>query len=428
MSSARGTPRYVEVIGPVPMGPHLMGPHEAVVPALQPAPSVQPREGRRGSSGIIPLHPPVPAPAYSPIPSAPAAPSVPRAPRKPGVPLDRRPWRVMVVSASPGAAPRSFAVARWQARTVVALLALLTILSAGFVAAVVVAVRSPDLFTESVDVQALRAELAATQDSLALLREGGAAEEGSGDAGEAPAPAAAAPAPAVASPAPAAARPVAKPAADRPKPLSARPARTPVRDMSALLSMPRSLEDLPVIGALASGFSRARRHPLLHLTRPHLGVDVAAPRGTRVSAPAPGRVIFVGRKIGFGLVVELDHGQGITTRYAHLRSSAVQAGEQVTKGEAIAAVGTSGVTTGPHLHYEVLVHGKQVDPLRFRFSQNEPAAAAVVAAPVAASVPVLVVPPPPPANPVGSGGPAGPVNGTALHEAPPSTTTSPSPR
>ena len=127
---------------------------------------------------------------------------------------------------------------------------------------------------------------------------------------------------------------------------------------------------------MVSGFSHARRHPLLHRVRPHLGVDLAAPRGTRVSAPAAGVVIHVGHRLGFGLVVELDHGAGVVTRYAHLRSAAVQEGETVRRGEAIAAVGTSGVTTGPHLHYEVMVHGRQVDPLRVRFGRAEASAEA----------------------------------------------------
>jgi murein DD-endopeptidase MepM/ murein hydrolase activator NlpD len=254
-------------------------------------------------------------------------------------------------------------------------------LALGFVTAVVVAVKAPDLFTEGADVGALRAELAAAQDSLAIMRASlsavNAAE--SGDlAPEGPAPTSP---PGSVTPAgiatpPVAAAPIAAPKApvERPKPLRARTSRARAggAEEGLLASMPRSISELPVIGALVSGFSRARRHPLLHVTRPHLGVDVAAPRGTRVSAPAPGRVRFVGRRIGFGLVVELDHGDGVTTRYAHLRSAAVEAGEQVTKGEAIAAVGTSGVTTGPHLHYEVLVHGRQVDPLRYRFAGAEP--------------------------------------------------------
>jgi murein DD-endopeptidase MepM/ murein hydrolase activator NlpD len=129
------------------------------------------------------------------------------------------------------------------------------------------------------------------------------------------------------------------------------------------------IENLPVIGAIASRFSRARRHPLLHIVRPPLGVDVAAPRGTQITAPAPGRVSFVGRKFGFGLVIEIVHGNGVKTRYAHCGRALVALGAQVARGMPIATVGTSGLSTGPHLHYEVLVNGRQVDPLRFRMPQ-----------------------------------------------------------
>lgn len=413
MTSARRTPRYVGIIGAEPMGPHpmgpqLMGPHPAVKPAEDPQPAVVPSASpaRRNSSGIIPLHrehpgrytpdsdraptPPLGMPRIVPAgePVLPAAPAAPRGPRRRVVPVDRRPWRVMIVPASPAAAPRSFNVSRWQARTVLVMLALLATLASAFVASVVVAVRSPELFGESAEAEELRAELAVVRDSLALSR--AALAEGESDgSGDADSAATLVPAPipeAAAIPVPE--RPHAAP--ERPKPFAAR--SHGAHESSVLSLVPRSLADLPVIGALASGFSLARRHPILHRVRPHLGVDLAAPRGTRVSAPAPGRVSFVGRKLGFGLVVELDHGQGITTRYAHLRSSAVEVGENVTKGEAIAAVGTSGITTGPHLHYEVLVHGRQVDPLRFRWAQPElpggvvsvGAAAAAAAAPAPA--------------------------------------------
>jgi murein DD-endopeptidase MepM/ murein hydrolase activator NlpD len=136
-----------------------------------------------------------------------------------------------------------------------------------------------------------------------------------------------------------------------------------------------------VIGAIASRFSRARRHPILHIIRPHLGIDVAAARGTKVVAPAPGRVSFVGRKFGFGLVVEIDHGSGIVTRYAHCGSALVSAGAHVERGVPIATVGMSGLSTGPHLHYEVLVNGRQVDPLRVKLPQPADSAAARPAAP-----------------------------------------------
>jgi murein DD-endopeptidase MepM/ murein hydrolase activator NlpD len=125
-------------------------------------------------------------------------------------------------------------------------------------------------------------------------------------------------------------------------------------------------DGLPVEGLIASGFSRSRWHPLLHVVRPHLGVDVSAPSGTPIRAPAAGRVSFVGRRLAFGLVVEIQHSAGITTRYAHLRRALVAIGTQVAVGTPIAQVGSSGMSTGPHLHYEVLVGGHQVDPLHFK--------------------------------------------------------------
>jgi murein DD-endopeptidase MepM/ murein hydrolase activator NlpD len=150
---------------------------------------------------------------------------------------------------------------------------------------------------------------------------------------------------------------------------------------------PRSLDGLPVIGVIASGFSRSRRHPVLHIRRPHLGLDVAAPRGTPVTAPAGGKVIFVGRRFGYGLVVELDHGQGVRTRYAHLRDALVHVGTELTRGVEIATVGSSGITTGPHLHYEVLVNGRQVDPLRYRLPQAPASGGALSTTPPAVAAP-----------------------------------------
>ena len=99
------------------------------------------------------------------------------------------------------------------------------------------------------------------------------------------------------------------------------------------------------------------------------GPDVAARRGTQITAPAPGRVSFVGRKFGFGLVVEIEHGSGVVTRYAHCGTALVSVGARVQRGVPIATVGTSGLSTGPHLHYEVLVNGRQVDPLRYKILQ-----------------------------------------------------------
>jgi murein DD-endopeptidase MepM/ murein hydrolase activator NlpD len=122
---------------------------------------------------------------------------------------------------------------------------------------------------------------------------------------------------------------------------------------------------MPTTGWLSSQFSRARFHPILHLSRPHEGIDLAAPYGTPVVAPAAGRVTRITRQSGYGLVLEIDHGNGIETKYAHLSKVVVRDGQRVVRGQPIAAVGNSGLSTGPHLHYEVHVNGKVVDPLTY---------------------------------------------------------------
>jgi murein DD-endopeptidase MepM/ murein hydrolase activator NlpD len=128
---------------------------------------------------------------------------------------------------------------------------------------------------------------------------------------------------------------------------------------------------MPVAGEVTSRFSRARFHPVLQLFRAHRGVDLSAPIGTRVVAPANGTVRSVGWRIGYGLTIEMEHSGGVVTRYAHLRSAYVRRGDQVAMGTAIAAVGTSGLSTGPHLHFEVLVNGRPVDPIKFLASTRD---------------------------------------------------------
>jgi murein DD-endopeptidase MepM/ murein hydrolase activator NlpD len=92
---------------------------------------------------------------------------------------------------------------------------------------------------------------------------------------------------------------------------------------------------------------------------------VAAPYGAPVVAPAAGVVSRISRQTGYGLVLEIEHGNGIETKYAHLSRVSVRAGQHVTRGQPIAAVGNSGLSTGPHLHYEVHVNGRVVDPLTY---------------------------------------------------------------
>lgn len=302
MSAAQRTPRY----------------NEAIVLPLRPTPRLVEAIEAPAPAPAAPLRAPARGPKAKPRPTA--------------TPSGKRPWSVLLVPASPSAPTRAFRFAQWQARALMALGTLAVVLTLGVIAAVVVAVQSPDLFTDSSEATLLRGELQSTRDSLLQVRTSLAsleAEEALRDSAAAAARA---------------------------------------REAAAA-AIPRSPDGLPVIGVIASPFARSRPHPLLHLSRPHLGVDIAARRGTPVTAPASGRVTFVGWRFQFGLVVEIAHSGGISTRYAHLQSATVRVGEPVMRGELIANVGASGLATGPHLHYEVMVHGHQVDPLRFRLPE-----------------------------------------------------------
>ena len=95
----------------------------------------------------------------------------------------------------------------------------------------------------------------------------------------------------------------------------------------------------------------------------HRGIDIAAEVGTPVAAAASGKVIFAGVKIGYGLVVEIEHSRDLLTRYAHLDTCAVAVGRQVASGDLIGTVGESGRATGANLHFETVVRGRTVDPL-----------------------------------------------------------------
>jgi murein DD-endopeptidase MepM/ murein hydrolase activator NlpD len=129
---------------------------------------------------------------------------------------------------------------------------------------------------------------------------------------------------------------------------------------------------MPTAGWLTSQFSRNRKHPLLHVSRPHEGIDVSAPMGAEIIAPASGTVTKVGKESGYGNVLEIDHGNGIVTRYAHCSKIDVRQGQRVTRGQRVAAVGSTGLSTGPHLHYEIHINGKVVDPLTYVLSDAIP--------------------------------------------------------
>ncbi|MFN3284968.1 MAG: murein hydrolase activator EnvC family protein [bacterium] len=119
----------------------------------------------------------------------------------------------------------------------------------------------------------------------------------------------------------------------------------------------------PARGALTSGFG-LRRHPLFGIVRPHHGVDIAAPWGTPVRAAGPGTVVYAGWFGGYGKLVVVDHGGGVATLYGHLSSILVSVGQRVGAGEVVGRVGSTGYSTGPHLHFEIRLNGRPVDPLR----------------------------------------------------------------
>ena len=125
---------------------------------------------------------------------------------------------------------------------------------------------------------------------------------------------------------------------------------------------------LPTNGRLTSGFSSARLHPIHNRELPHEGVDLSARRGTPILAAANGRVTMAGRRSGYGLVVELDHGYGYSTLYGHASQVLVRPGQLVERGDVIAQVGTTGIATSPHLHYEVRVGDRPVNPMNYVIS------------------------------------------------------------
>ena len=121
---------------------------------------------------------------------------------------------------------------------------------------------------------------------------------------------------------------------------------------------------LPVNGRISARFGN-RPSPFDGVSLDHhRGLDIPAPMGTVVRSPAGGTVLSVGQSGGYGLMLTVDHGYGLVTRYAHLSGSMVEPGDQVRRGQGIARTGNSGRSTGPHLHYETLLGGVAVDPLK----------------------------------------------------------------
>jgi murein DD-endopeptidase MepM/ murein hydrolase activator NlpD len=124
--------------------------------------------------------------------------------------------------------------------------------------------------------------------------------------------------------------------------------------------------------AIASGFG-LRIHPIYKVTRMHTGIDFAATTGTPIYATANGTVVTVDTKYdGYGKMVVIDHGFGYSTRYAHMQDFLVTVGQKVKRGQKIGYVGSTGVSTASHLHYEVLINGEQIDPVHYFFNDLSP--------------------------------------------------------
>lgn len=128
---------------------------------------------------------------------------------------------------------------------------------------------------------------------------------------------------------------------------------------------------LPLMGRVSSEFGW-RIHPIFGEKRFHRGLDIAAEEGSMIRAAMPGRVVASEFREDYGNVVVVEHGRGYTTLYAHNRENLVREGEWVDSGAPLALVGSTGRSTGPHLHFEVKRHGRNLDPAEFLGVKTEP--------------------------------------------------------
>jgi murein DD-endopeptidase MepM/ murein hydrolase activator NlpD len=141
------------------------------------------------------------------------------------------------------------------------------------------------------------------------------------------------------------------------------------RELTGVFDKQRSLLSTtpsvwPVRGYLSAGFGN-RNDPFTGLRDFHPGLDISAPLGTKILAPADGTVIFAGVKGGYGNAVTVDHGRGIVTHYGHLDAFNVRVGQAVRRGSVLGFVGSTGRSTAPHLHYEVWLNGSNQNPLLY---------------------------------------------------------------
>ncbi len=138
------------------------------------------------------------------------------------------------------------------------------------------------------------------------------------------------------------------------------------REQSVFVSSPSGW---PAAGRISSGFGM-REHPQFGGRKMHTGIDITMPTGTPLHATADGVVSFAARSGGNGNIVVIEHGHGLTTVYAHASKTTVKAGQAVKRGDMIALSGSTGISTGPHLHYEVWRNGQSVNPAPFLESKS----------------------------------------------------------
>ncbi|ALS99650.1 M23 family metallopeptidase [Lacimicrobium alkaliphilum] len=126
----------------------------------------------------------------------------------------------------------------------------------------------------------------------------------------------------------------------------------------------------PIQSGWLSSYYGVRKDPFSGMPAMHKGVDFAGSEGDAVVVTGAGLVTWAGERYGYGNLVEVEHGNGLVTRYAHNKEIEVQVGDVVTKGQVIAVMGSTGRSTGPHVHYEVIKKGKQIDPLPFVYRKG----------------------------------------------------------
>jgi len=135
--------------------------------------------------------------------------------------------------------------------------------------------------------------------------------------------------------------------------------------LPAIMPMPKNK------GQIISGFG-LRFHPILKYRRMHTGIDIAAPKGTPIYATGNGIVTSADREGGYGITCQINHGYGYETLYGHLSKVIVKPGQKVKRGEIIGYVGSTGLSMAPHLHYEVILNGKKVNPVYFFYNDLSP--------------------------------------------------------